>query len=163
LYFTHFLCPGYSSFNAPATRELYPLSLHDALPILPMVLDVAGVAGIGTTRIRRRATAILAGQHATPQRSPRQQPDPVTPGRGHDLAFDPAFQQRVLRLHRDDRIRPALLDLGRGGQLPPGVVAHAEVPDLARRHRMVGRRQRLLQRSFVVPDVDLPQVDVVHL
>src|SRR5690606_41145542 len=84
LYFTHFLCPGYSSFNAPATRELYPLSLHDALPILPMVLDVAGVAGIGTTRIRRRATAILAGQHATPQRSPRQQPDPVTPGRGHE-------------------------------------------------------------------------------
>src|SRR5947208_8896301 len=46
------------SFNAPATTEIYTLSLHDALPILPNGRSPRSHANRGLSRFHRRAVVI---------------------------------------------------------------------------------------------------------
>src|ERR1019366_10714943 len=61
-------------FNDPPTPEIYPLSLHDALPILAMTLLLAGIAillatlaGTGGTSAARR---IRSEEHTAELQSP---------------------------------------------------------------------------------------------
>ena len=63
-----FLCLCFF-FNDTATTEIYTLSLHDALPILPFLADETGLLGAVDERNRATVQGIEADQLAGPTRS----------------------------------------------------------------------------------------------
>src|SRR5206468_11065013 len=50
-----------SVFLAPAPPDIYPLSLHDALPILPEIVQIGGVWTPPELRGRGYGRAVVAG------------------------------------------------------------------------------------------------------
>ena len=107
--------------------------------------------------------AILTRQHSATQRRPGDQPHAVTLQSRDHFAFHAALEQAVLHLRAD---RSEVTGDGRlhrsdGGDLPAGIVADADVMDLARGHRRVDGAQRLVDRGQGVPGMQLPQVDVL--
>ena len=114
--------------------------------------------------VRRRAGAVLAGQHAAAQRRPRQHAEAQRlRGRQH-LLLDGAVEQRVLHLRGGQRGAARDRPLPGGGLrgLPAGVVRDPDVRRPAAADGEVQRAERLLERRVVGPQVHLPQVDVVH-
>src|SRR5664280_1640960 len=96
--------------------------------------------------VGRRTAAVLPGQHAPPQRRPRQDAQPGVHCRRHHLALDPAGQQRVLHLRRHQRRHRPTTDGGglerrRLGRLPAVVVGDADVAHPAAGDRGVQRGQ----------------------
>ena len=90
-------------------------------------------------------------------------PSPSSMRGGHHLVLDAAVEQRVLHLRRDQG-RPAGHGALPGRALrgaPAGPVRDADVRRPPGAHRGVERRERLLDRGRVGPDVHLPEVDVV--
>ena len=73
-----------------------------------------------------------------------------------------ALNQVVLILHADEA-RPAVQIGGiqRLGELPGVHRGGADVTRLTGFHHVVQRFQRLFQRRFVIPAVDLQQIDIV--
>ena len=110
--------------------------------------------------VGRDGPAVLAGQHAAPQRGPREHADAERDGRGDHLALDPALQQRVLGL---DRGEPdlALEQARRAGHLPAGVVGQPDVAGAPAGDGEPQRGHRLVERGARVGRLDEPQVDVV--
>ena len=81
-----------------------------------------------------RAVPVLAGQHPAAQRRPGQEAEAGAAAAGDDLALDPALQQGVLHLRRDQRrAGPAgALPARPRRRLPAGVVARCRRTGRAR-------------------------------
>src|SRR5690242_21963202 len=65
--FHHFICSCFFFFNAPATTEIYTLSLHDALPILTSRVELAKLPVLRKSELatRQKEMPPFAGLNAT--------------------------------------------------------------------------------------------------
>src|SRR5581483_1285468 len=132
----------------------------EALEAVPALLGdlAAGETSLG----RLLAADVLAGEEAAREREVGEHPDAEPFAGGEDLVLDPALDERVVVLRRDEageaalaRGRVRLLDLG-GGEVRGADVAH-----LAFLHELVQRTERLLDRRPLVGLVHLVDVDHV--
>ena len=122
------------------------------------------VGGVVSPALRGRGLAAtdLAGQPSPAEGAPDERAHSLVESERHQLPFVVAADQRVVHLVRD--IAGVAVPVGDGERLhrlPPGEVRGADVPDLARPHEAVERREHLLDRCTGVEGMQLEEVDVV--
>ena len=105
-----------------------------------------------------------AGEAAAGQRAPGNDADAFGLAEAHHLALFFAIEQVVVVLHGDEA-RPAVQvgEIERLGELPGVHGRRADVAHLAGLDHVVQRFERLFDGRFVVPAVNLVEVDVVGL
>ena len=102
------------------------------------------------------------GEAAAGERAPGDHADAFALAERHHFAFFLAIHEVVVVLHRDES-RPAVAigEVERLGELPGVHAARADVASLAGLHHVVERGERFFDRRFVIPAMDLVEVDVV--
>src|SRR5205814_6106296 len=91
------LSSSFFAFTAPALTEIYPLSLHDALPICPRVRRAAGHPLV---RGRAGGPYLLRARPDRPAVAARRVPGDGPPGRGR--TGDPAHPPRRSEEHTSE-------------------------------------------------------------
>src|SRR5271166_1810964 len=142
------------------------LEALDDRPIIVGQIAVGRSLHIGQTGAfwHRRVAFVLAGQQAVSQRRERDQAEAIGLQHRHHLAVEPARQQAVLLLARDEMVqavifgRPLRLD-----DLPGRERRATDVADLALADQIVERPQGLLDRGQRIGLVLLIEVDPIGL
>ena len=116
----------------------------------------------GSIRGSESSSGRSSGQQASGQRRPDHQPDAFGLQHRHDLAFEVAPGDGVVRLQRGELLQPQPLgNAERLHDLPGRPVGHADVARAAGADDVVQGPQRFLHRGLRIPPVDLVEVDVV--
>ncbi len=121
-----------------------------------------------SSRKRRRWSAACClrfsrgAQAAAGEWAPGDHADAFALAEGHHFALFLAVHQVVVVLHRDESGPAVLVGEVEGfGKLPGIHAARADVAGFAGSHDVVERGKRFFDRRFVIPAVDLVEVDVI--
>src|SRR5215469_1807649 len=155
---------GYlSRLHAASCRE-FSAALRDIEVGVGVVQRVAERIGTGPDCVPLATAAAVSGQHPARKRAPRNDGHALVDALRDHLPLFLPINEVVVVLHRHES-GPAVPVRGvlRLGELPRVHAAGPDVPSLARLHHVVQCMHGLLNRSVVVPPVNLVQVDVIHV